>query len=196
MAGTSIIWANVAAALVSRVGVRPLIAAGMALLSVGMLLFTQIGVGDSYVTALLPGLPDRRAGYGALLRADLDRRARRVRQEEAGLASGLFNTSQQIGGAVGIALLSSIAVSTTETSSASGIAVPDALVSGFQAAFWVGAAIAAVGFVADAGAGARLRAGAGRRHRAGAGACTRRGLTGVQKRRWCGSPAPPPFGTC
>ena len=75
VAGTSIIWANVAAALVSKVGVRPLIALGMALLTVGMLLFTQIGVGDSYVSALLPGLPDRRHGYRVLLRADLDRRA-------------------------------------------------------------------------------------------------------------------------
>ena len=71
-----------------------------------------------------------------------------IRQEEAGLASGLINTTQQIGGAVGIALLSSIAVSATEDKLGAGVQVADALVSGFQAAFWVGAAIAAAGFVA------------------------------------------------
>ena len=77
VAGTSIIWANVAAALVNRVGVRPLIAGGMALLAVGMLLFTQVPVDGSYASDLLPGLPDHRARDGVLLRADLDRGARR-----------------------------------------------------------------------------------------------------------------------
>src|SRR6185503_2823614 len=55
VAGTSIIWANVAAALVTRVGVRPLIAGGMALLAVGMLLFTQVSVDGTYAKNLLPG---------------------------------------------------------------------------------------------------------------------------------------------
>jgi predicted MFS family arabinose efflux permease len=148
VAGTSIIWANVAAALVNRVGVRPLIALGMALLTVGMLLFTQIGVGDSYVTALLPGFLIVAMGIAFCFVPISIAALAGVREEEAGLASGLFNTSQQVGGAVGIALLSTIAVSTTDDKLASGIAVPDAMVSGFQAAFWVGAAIAAIGFVA------------------------------------------------
>ena len=77
VAGTSIIWANVAAALVTRVGVRPLIAGGMGLLAVGMLLFTQIAVDGIVRRRPAAGLPDRRARHGALLRADLDRRARR-----------------------------------------------------------------------------------------------------------------------
>ncbi|MFY9913456.1 MAG: MFS transporter [Nocardioidaceae bacterium] len=148
VAGTSIIWANVAAALVGRVGVRPLIATGMALLSAGLLWFTRIDVGDSYATALLPGFLVVALGMALCFVPISIAALAGVRQEEAGLASGLINTSQQIGGAVGIALLSSIAISATDDKLGSGVQVPDALVSGFQAAFWAGAAIAAVGFVA------------------------------------------------
>jgi MFS family permease len=71
-----------------------------------------------------------------------------VRQAEAGIASGLINTTQQIGGAVGIALLSTLAISRTEDEVAGGAAVPEALTSGFQLAFYVGAAIALAGVVA------------------------------------------------
>ncbi len=148
VAGTSIIWANVAAVLVGRVGVRPLIATGMALLSAGLLWFTRIDVGDSYATALLPGFLVVALGMALCFVPISIAALAGVRQEEAGLASGLINTSQQIGGAVGIALLSSIAISATNDKLGSGVQVPDALVSGFQAAFWAGAVIAAVGFVA------------------------------------------------
>ena len=68
---------------------------------------------------------------------------------EAGIASGLINTSQQIGGALGIAVLSSVAVAHTTSATKAGDAVPQALTSGFQAAFWVGAGIAAAGVVAS-----------------------------------------------
>jgi len=68
-----------------------------------------------------------------------------TKREEAGLASGLINTSQQIGGAVGIAILTSIAVSRTDDAISSGTAPPIALTDGFQAAFWAGAAIAFAG---------------------------------------------------
>jgi hypothetical protein len=70
-----------------------------------------------------------------------------TKPQEAGLASGLINTSQQIGGAVGIAILSTIAVSTTDDKLASGTAVPVALTDGFVNAFWVGAAIAFAGLL-------------------------------------------------
>jgi sugar phosphate permease len=70
-----------------------------------------------------------------------------VSRSEAGIASGLINTSQQIGGAVGIAILSTVAITRTENEVAAGTDMPHALTSGFQIAFWVGAAIAAVGAV-------------------------------------------------
>ena len=71
-----------------------------------------------------------------------------VKPAEAGLASGLINTSQQIGGALGIAALSTIATSQAEDSVLSGAAVPVALVDGFSSAFLVGAVFAALGLVA------------------------------------------------
>ena len=71
-----------------------------------------------------------------------------VSEAEAGIASGLINTSQQVGGAVGIALLSTIAISRTDNEVAAGTALPQAMTSGFQLAFWVGAGIALAGVVA------------------------------------------------
>jgi len=148
VAGTSIVWANVAAMLVGKVGVKPLIAAGMAILGVGMLLFTQVSVGGSYVTNLLPGFLIIAFGMALCFVPISIAALAGVKEAEAGLASGLINTSQQVGGAVGIALLSTIAISRTENELAGGAAVPQALTSGFQLAFWVGAAIAAAGVIA------------------------------------------------
>jgi EmrB/QacA subfamily drug resistance transporter len=148
VAGTSIIWANVAAALVGRVGVRPLIATGMGLLAVGMLYFTRINVGDTYSTALLPGFLIIALGMAMCFVPISIAALAGVHREEAGLASGLINTTQQIGGAVGIALLSTIAITRTDDKLAAGTAVPNAMVAGFQLAFLVGAAIAAAGLVA------------------------------------------------
>jgi EmrB/QacA subfamily drug resistance transporter len=148
VAGTSIIWANVAAALVSKVGVRPLIAGGMAILTVGLILFAQVSVGGSYAANLLPGFLIIALGMALCFVPISIAALAGVSQAEAGIASGLINTSQQIGGAVGIALLSTIAISRTEDEVASGAAVPQALTSGFQLAFWVGAGIALAGVVA------------------------------------------------
>src|SRR5687768_5008660 len=148
VAGTSIVWANVAAALVAKVGVRLLITAGMAVLGIGMLLFTQVSVGGSYAADLLPGFLIIAFGMALCFVPISIAALAGVQQAEAGLASGLINTSQQVGGAVGIALLSTIAISRTENEVAGGTALPAALTSGFQLAFWVGAAIAALGVVA------------------------------------------------
>ena len=122
VAGTSIIWANVAAMLVGKVGVRPLIAGGMAILAVGMLLFTQISVDGTYAANLLPGFLIIALGMALCFVPISIAALAGVQQAEAGIASGLINTSQQIGGAVGIALLSTIAISRTENEVAAGTA--------------------------------------------------------------------------
>jgi EmrB/QacA subfamily drug resistance transporter len=147
VAGTAIIWSTVAAQLVTRVGVKPVIVAGMAFLTAGLVYFTQVSVGGSYVGDLLPGFLLIAVGLGFSFVPISIAALAGVQASEAGLASGLFNTSQQIGGALGIAALSAIATTTTENGVASGTAVPVALTNGFENAFIWGGIIAAVGIL-------------------------------------------------
>ena len=148
VAGTAIVWSGVAGQLVTRVGVKPVLVVGMTMLTAGLLYFTQVSVGGSYVGDLLPGFLIIGVGIGFSFVPISIAALSGVKPAEAGLASGLINTSQQIGGALGIAALSTIATSRTEDSVGSGSALPVALVDGFQSAFLVGAIVAALGIVA------------------------------------------------
>jgi MFS family permease len=147
VAGTAIVWSGVAAQLVNRIGVKPVIAMGMTLLTVGLAYFTQVSVGGSYLGDLLPGFLLIAAGLGFSFVPISIAALAGVQPSEAGLASGLFNTSQQIGGALGIAALSAVATSTTDDAVASGTALPNALTEGFEAAFIGGAFVALAGIV-------------------------------------------------
>jgi predicted small integral membrane protein len=148
VAGTAILWSAVAAQLVTRVGVKPVLVTGMAALTAGLVYFTQVSVGGSYVADLLPGFLLVGLGIGFAFVPISIAALAGVKAHEAGLASGLINTSQQIGGALGIAALSTIATSHTSDALAAGTAAPVALVDGFTAAFWAGVGIAALGVVA------------------------------------------------
>ena len=148
VAGTAIIWSAVAAQLVTRVGVKPVLVVGMTMLTAGLLYFTQVSVGGSYLGDLMPGFLIIGVGIGFSFVPISIAALAGVTPSEAGLASGLINTSQQIGGALGIAALSTIATSRTEDSVVSGSALPVALVDGFSSAFLVGAVVAALGVVA------------------------------------------------
>jgi len=145
VAGTAIIWANLAAALVTRVGVKSVMVFGMSMMTVGLLYFTQVSVDGSYWADLFPGFLIIGVGIPFAFVPVTIAAVAGTKPQEAGLASGLINTSQQIGGAVGIAILSTIAVSTTSDDLTSGVAAPAALTDGFQNAFWAGAAITFAG---------------------------------------------------
>ena len=119
-AGTAIIWANVAAALVTRVGIKPIMVSGMALMVVGIALFTQISPGGSYVADLLPGLLLIGIGMPFAFVAISIGALAGVPDQEAGLASGINNTAFQIGGALGVAALSAIAICAPRTWSVAG----------------------------------------------------------------------------
>jgi EmrB/QacA subfamily drug resistance transporter len=147
VAGTAIFWSTLAAQLVTRVGVKPVLLTGMTFLSAGLLFFTQVSVGGSYVGDLLPGFLLISVGLGFSFVPISIAALAGVRASEAGLASGLFNTSQQIGGALGIAALSAIATTTTDDRIASGVVQNVALTDGFQAAFVAGSAVALVGIL-------------------------------------------------
>ena len=102
-----------AQALTTKAGVKPVLAAGMGLLAAGLIYFTQISVDGSYVADLLPGFFLIGVGLGFAFVPDLDRGPVGSDGKEAGLASGLINTNQQIGGAIGLAIL--ISISTTRS---------------------------------------------------------------------------------
>jgi EmrB/QacA subfamily drug resistance transporter len=149
VAGTAIVWSGVAGQLVTRVGVKPVLVTGMTAMTAGLLWFTQVSVGGSYVRDLLPGFLMIGVGIGFSYVPISIAALAGVTPSEAGLASGLINTSQQIGGALGIAALSTIATSHTQDSLSTGSVLPVALVDGFSSAFLVGAIVAALGVVAS-----------------------------------------------
>jgi MFS family permease len=120
----------------------------MAALTGGLVYFTQVSVGGSYLADLLPGFLLIGIGLGFSFVPISIAALAGVQASEAGLASGLINTSQQIGGALGIAALSTIATSQTSDSIAAGSGLHVALVDGFTDAFIAGVAIAALGIVA------------------------------------------------
>jgi EmrB/QacA subfamily drug resistance transporter len=147
---TVIAAAAISQGLVTRLGVKPVLMTGMGLLTIGLVYFTFVSVGGSYVDDLLPGFVILGVGMGFSFVPISIAALAGVQGPEAGLASGLINTSQQIGGALGLAIL--ITVATTHTSNLldSGESNPQALVSGFSLAFWVAAGFALAGFLTTA----------------------------------------------
>jgi EmrB/QacA subfamily drug resistance transporter len=145
VAVSAIVWSAVAAQLTTRIGVKPVLVTGMIALTGGLVYFTQVSVGGSYVADLLPGFLLVGVGLGFSFVPISIAALAGIRAQESGLASGLFNTSQQIGGALGIALLSTIATTRTSDALAEGTVLPSALVHGFTGAFVVGAGLAAIG---------------------------------------------------
>ena len=93
-------------------------------------------------------LPAGRRRHGVLVHPDVDRRARRRQEREAGLASGLINTSQQIGGALGVAVASSVSISHFNAEIKDNVPFPEAFTSGAQWAFWVMAGVSVAALVA------------------------------------------------
>src|SRR6266540_4104306 len=148
VAGTAIFTSAIAAQLVTRIGVKPVLVIGMTTLTGGLVYFTQVSVGGSYLGDLLPGFLLVAVGIGFAFVPISIAALAGVQAAEAGLASGLINTSQQIGGALGIAALSTIATSRTDDALANSSTQAVALVDGFHGAFVAGVIIAGLGIVA------------------------------------------------
>jgi EmrB/QacA subfamily drug resistance transporter len=147
-AGTVVLMAGISQALVTRVGPRPVMAVGLALITGGMLWYTQIPVEGSFVTHLLPGYLLVGVGMAFSFIPMSIAALAGVEPQEAGLASGLINSSQQIGGALGVAIAATVAFTHTKTLLASGHSPAQASTSGFALGFWVIAGISAVSVVA------------------------------------------------
>jgi len=144
-AGTAVIAAGVAQALVTRVGVKPILSLGLALLTAAMVWYTQIPTDGSYVSDLLPGYLLVGVGIAFSFVPVTIAALAGVEEREAGLASGLINTSQQIGGAIGVALASTVFTTHIGT----GRATLETLTAAYAQAFWLLAGFAAAAFVAS-----------------------------------------------
>ena len=144
-----IVSAGLASKFAPRVGVRPVAIFGMVVTIVGMALLTRISADGSYAVDVMPALVVTSLGLGCVFVPLTLIATTGLDDEDQGLASGLFNTSQQIGGALGLAILASLAAS--KTTGATGVSQSEALVQGFHVAFAGGAAfvgVALVGFLA------------------------------------------------
>jgi EmrB/QacA subfamily drug resistance transporter len=145
--------AGLAQQLIRRFGVRPVTVVGMTLATIGMFLLTGIAADGSYASDLLPGLLFVSIGMGLTFVPITLIATTGVAAEDAGLASGIFNTAQQVGGALGLAVLSTLAANAT-TSHIEGLGhTPSAtdhavgLVDGFHIAFLAGGILMAAAVV-------------------------------------------------
>jgi EmrB/QacA subfamily drug resistance transporter len=133
----SIALAGLSQALVTRGGPKIVMAAGMTMIGVGAIWATQVPVHGHFLANLAGPMVVAGAGTAfAFIPISIAALAG-VKEQQAGLASGLLNTSQQLGGAIGIAIASSVAASHTQTLLHAGHAAPAALTGGFQQALWV-----------------------------------------------------------
>jgi hypothetical protein len=139
--------AGIASQLVTKVGYKPVLATGLLFIVSGLLWFSRVSVGGGFTTDILGPSLFAAAGLGFAFVTTTIAAVSGVEEREAGLASGLINTSQQVGGALGLAVLSAVAISGTSDAASSGSDRLTALTEGFQHAFLGGAAIAALGFV-------------------------------------------------
>jgi EmrB/QacA subfamily drug resistance transporter len=139
--------AGIASGLVTKVGYKPVLTIGLLFIVAGLAWFSRVSVGGGFTTDILGPSLLAAAGLGFAFVTTTIAAVAGVEEKESGLASGLINTSQQIGGALGLAVLSSLATSHTADVLADGSGLKDALTEGFQVAFLGGSAIALLGFV-------------------------------------------------
>jgi EmrB/QacA subfamily drug resistance transporter len=144
-----ILAAGAASQLVTRFGFKPPLIAGLLLIAAGLLWFSQVpGTGGSYATNILGPSLLAAAGLGFSFVPVTIAAVAGTKPHEAGLASGLINTAQQVGGALGLAILATIANSRTQSLFHSGVHNASvALTKGFDRAFLVGAGFAIVGAI-------------------------------------------------
>jgi EmrB/QacA subfamily drug resistance transporter len=149
LAVTIIVAAGFGGQLVTRFGFKAILAAGMLFVALGLVWFSRVSVGGGFLSDILGPSLLAAMGLGFGFVTSTIAAVSGVKEREQGLASGLINTSQQIGGALGLAVLSTIATSRTHHAMETGVTnLHHALTAGFQSAFLGGAAIAALGLLA------------------------------------------------
>ncbi len=148
LAITIILAAGIASVLVTKIGFKPVVITGLLSVAAGLFLFSRISAdgsfgGDILIPSLLAAV-----GLGFSFVPVTIGGTTGIAPDEAGLASGLINAGQQVGGALGLAILAALATARTDAvSTGPGPPGPEALTEGFQAAFLGGAAFALIGAV-------------------------------------------------
>lgn len=127
--------------LITRFGARRVLLTGIGLVTAAMLLMTRVPVDGSYVADLLPVMIVMGMGIGSCFPALMTIAMSTAEQSDAGLASGLVNTSAQVGGALGLAVLATLAASRSDSLEAQGQLTDVALTSGYHLAFWISVAL-------------------------------------------------------
>jgi EmrB/QacA subfamily drug resistance transporter len=142
---------GLSARIVMRFGIKRPLAAGLLLAALGLALFARAPLGGSFVVDVLPGMLLLGLGAGVAFNPVLLAAMSDVSPSDAGLASGVVTTSFMMGGALGLAVLASLAAAQTSTLAASGAAAPAALNGGYHLAFVIGAIFAALAALMGAG---------------------------------------------
>jgi EmrB/QacA subfamily drug resistance transporter len=145
-----IVSAGAASGLTTRFGFKPVLISGLLLTSAGLIWFAQVSPDGSYVADILFPSLLAAVGLGLAFVSMTVAAVSGVETHETGLASGLINTSQQVGGALGLAVLATVANTRTGDALAGGASQAVALTEGFQRAFTVGAGIAILGSIVGA----------------------------------------------
>ncbi|MFF4346855.1 MFS transporter [Streptomyces sp. NPDC001530] len=138
-----VLMLSLSARTIARFGPYRVLLAGLALITAGMALLSRAPVDGSYVADVLPPLLLLAAGFAAAMPAVTGLAMSGAREEDAGLASGLFNTTQVVGGSLGLAVLTTLAAGRTERLTAGGAHVVAATADGYRLAFTVATGIAA-----------------------------------------------------
>jgi EmrB/QacA subfamily drug resistance transporter len=133
--------------LVMRFGARRTLLPGLVLIAVGLALFTRTPVDGSYLAHVLPAMIVVGFGIGVCFPALMTVAMSGATRSDAGLASGLVNTTAQVGGAIGLAVLATLSASRTDDLVAGGSSSAAALTAGYHRAFWIGAALVVVALV-------------------------------------------------
>jgi len=137
--------------LLARTGARPLVPTGMLLGAVGMLYLTGLGPHSTYAGHVLPALIVMGLGFGLIFAPSIATATLGVSGRDAGVASAMVNTSQQVGGSIGTALLSTLAITATKNMLVGSSRTPElmakAAVHGYTTAFYWSASIFAIGAV-------------------------------------------------
>ncbi|MGH2938722.1 MAG: MFS transporter [Solirubrobacterales bacterium] len=141
----SLIFASaLASQLVDRSGPKPVLSVGLVIATAGFILLTRISGHDDYWSHLLPAMIVLGTGLGLSFVPITIAATNGVAAADSGLASGLLNTTQQVGGSLGLAILSSISTSRANNALAGGSPLPEALTHGFKGAFVVAAGLCLV----------------------------------------------------